>query len=166
VFRGCPGTVLPSLADPSPLPTAFLDRDGVVNVDKGYVCTVEGFEWVPGVFEAIDRLRDSGFRIVVATNQSGIGRGLYSEQQFLELTAWMDSRIAVDAVVYCPHAPEDDCPARKPGTGMLEAVDMCLGVDKERSFLVGDKASDIEAARAFGIEGRMLETGGWSGFQL
>lgn len=157
VLRGCPGSEPPPSAVHEPVPTAFLDRDGVLNVDRGYVCNVSEFEWVPGALEAVKRLHSAGYRVVVATNQSGVGRGLYTEDQFLSLTNWMLERAPFDAVVYCPHAPEAGCPARKPGTAMLEAVDRYLGVDKDNSFFVGDKSTDIEAGEAFGIRGLLFD---------
>jgi len=141
-----------------------LDRDGVINVDKGYVCQVKDFEWVPGALDALAALRADGYRIVVATNQSGIGRGLYERRQFLELTSWMLEQASFDAVVYCPHAPEDCCPARKPGTAMFEVVDRYFGVDKEHSFFVGDKDTDMKAAEAFGIRGELFKGGNLNEF--
>ena len=96
---------------------------------------------------------------MVVTNQSGIGRGLYKEEDFLELSEWLLDQAPLTAITYCPHAPEADCPARKPGIMMLERVDEVLGVDREQSFLVGDKASDMAAAFRFGVRG-LLFTGG------
>ena len=133
------------------MPTAFLDRDGVLNVDKGYVSRQEDFEWVEGAKEAVDWLRASGYRVVIVTNQSGIGRGYYSESDFLRLMESVLGEIEVDAVFYCACSPESGCPWRKPGTGMLEAADRIAAVDRARSFLVGDKESDLEAAVRFGV---------------
>ncbi len=132
-------------------PTAFIDRDGVLNVDKGYVSRQADFEWIEGAREATHNLRKAGFRNVVITNQSGIGRGYYKEQDFLELMQWMLPELAIDAVFYCACAPESGCPWRKPGTGMLEAADIVAAVDRPKSFLVGDKESDLMSAQEFGI---------------
>jgi len=159
IFRGCPGTEAPTGWDREPKPTAFLDRDGVLNVDHGYVSEIENFEWINGAITAMENLKAAGFRVVVATNQSGIGRGLYTEDQFLRLSHWMLSQSVIDAICYCPHAPEADCPARKPGTSMFETVDLHLGVDRNRSFFVGDKDSDMVAADRFGIKGYRFSSG-------
>ncbi|MBS1712890.1 MAG: HAD-IIIA family hydrolase [Armatimonadetes bacterium] len=140
-------------------PTLFLDRDGVLNVDHGYVCRREDFEWIDGAKDLLTWAKDEGLRTAVVTNQSGIGRGLYEAVQFLDLCRMMHDESDIDLITYCPHTPEDACPARKPGTGMLEAVDRLLGVDRARSFLIGDKTSDIAAADAFGVRS-LLFTGG------
>lgn len=159
VFASCPAAVKPAGWVREPAPTAFLDRDGVLNVDRGYVSKVEDFQWIEGARDAIQALIHTGHRVVVVTNQSGVGRGLYSEEDFLKLSDWMLNEVPLTAVTYCPHAPEAECPARKPEPGMLVRVDDVIGVDKESSFLIGDKASDIVAADRFGVTG-LLFTGG------
>lgn len=141
------------------MPTAFLDRDGVLNTDHGYVSELKDFEWVSGAQTAITNLKAQGYRVVVATNQSGVGRGLYSEDQFLALSQWMLDHSSIDAFCYCPHAPEVHCPARKPGIAMFETVDLHLGVERSKSFFVGDKDSDMLAAERFGIKGHRFESG-------
>jgi D-glycero-D-manno-heptose 1,7-bisphosphate phosphatase len=152
VVRGCPGTVLPEPYGGEPRPVAFLDRDGVLNVDRGYVATRERFEWTPTGIEAVRWLASLDYVVAVVTNQSGIGRGLYREEDFLELTEWfLGEAPEVRVVAYCPHRPEDLCPGRKPGTGQLEAVASVYPCLKEGSFLVGDKDSDVLAAKNFGI---------------
>ncbi|MBS1722240.1 MAG: HAD family hydrolase [Armatimonadetes bacterium] len=158
IYRGCPGSPCPQAA-PEPLPTAFFDRDGVLNVDHGYVYRREDFEFTSGALGLLLSLKERGFRVVVVTNQSGIGRGFYTEEQFLELSQWMLGQAAIDAVVYCPHAPEEDCPARKPKTGLFDWTERCLGVDKAASFLVGDKITDIQAADSFGVRGFLYKEG-------
>ena len=145
-------TPLPKVHNLPAVPTAFLDRDGVINIDRGYVYRREDFEWVPGIRQAISRLRHLGYRIVIVTNQSGIGRGYYSEADFVKLMDWVLSEIEVDATFYCACSPESNCPWRKPETGMLEAANRIHAVDKARSFLIGDKDSDMEAAERFGIK--------------
>lgn len=159
IFAGCPDAPLPQGWERIKTPIAFLDRDGVLNVDHGYVSKVENFQWMPGAKEAIEILVQTGHTVVVITNQSGIGRGLYQEEEALLLSRWMLDQVPIAAIVYCPHAPEADCSARKPKPGMLERVDQVIGVDKERSFLIGDKATDVMAADRFGIPG-FLFTGG------
>ncbi len=147
---------------------AFLDRDGVINIDRGYVCRREDFEFVPGVLLAARQLRDMGFVLVVTSNQSGIGRGLYSESQFRALTAWMrDEFLAAGAplagVYFCPHHPTEGhgeyrraCDCRKPAPGLLFTAARELGIDLTSSAMFGDKTSDLEAARAAGVPLRVL----------
>jgi D-glycero-D-manno-heptose 1,7-bisphosphate phosphatase len=147
---------------------AFLDRDGVINIDRGYVVRREDFQFVPGVLDAARRLRDMGFLLVVASNQSGIGRGLYSEAEFNALAMWMrEEFLAAGAplagVYFCPHHPTEalgeyrrSCECRKPAPGMLLAAARDLGIDLQSSAMFGDKDSDLEAARDAGVPIRML----------
>jgi D-glycero-D-manno-heptose 1,7-bisphosphate phosphatase len=164
----------PMKADqPSPRPAAFLDRDGVVNVDHGYVCQRENFEFVPGVLDGARRLSELGFALVIVTNQSGIGRGLYTEREFHALSTWMGDVFAAEAaplagVYFCPHHPTDaigeylrQCNCRKPAPGMLLTAAAELNLDLAASVLFGDRAFDLEAARAAGVPRRvMLATDG------
>ena len=141
----------------------FLDRDGVINLDRAYVHRWEDFEFVPGIVDAMRRLKQAGYLLVVVTNQSGIARGYYSEAQYQQLTAQMREALAsagaaVDAVYHCPHHPEGalapyatDCDCRKPAPGMILQAARELGIDLPGSFLIGDKPSDIDAARAAGV---------------
>jgi D,D-heptose 1,7-bisphosphate phosphatase len=152
-------------------PCAFLDRDGVINVDTGHVHRPDEFRWMPGMPEAIRVLNDAGWLVVVITNQSGIGRGLYSEAEFEAFTAWIDAELAavgahVDATYHCPHHPAvarggflRKCECRKPAPGMILRAIMEWRPDLERSFLLGDKTSDMVAAEAAGVRG-VLYTGG------
>jgi D-glycero-D-manno-heptose 1,7-bisphosphate phosphatase len=140
---------------------AFLDRDGVINVDRGYVHRVEDFEFVPGALEACRELSRRGWLLVIATNQSGIGRGLYREEDFQRLTGWMRARFdqhgaPLAGVYFCPHHPADACECRKPAPGMLLAAARELSLDLGRSMLFGDKCEDLMAARAAGIARRVL----------
>lgn len=154
VRRGCPGCWGEPLApNASPLPVAFFDRDGVLNEDFGYVSQSANWTWRPGAREALALVRDAGWWIVVVTNQSGVGRGYYTEDDFLHLTSWMLSQEPMDLVLYCPHSPDENCPARKPGVAMLEAACHLLPIDLAGSFLVGDKDTDLMAAENFGIHG-------------
>lgn len=172
VRRGCPSEARPAKpASGQPQPVAFLDRDGVVNADKGYVHLIDQFEWMPGAIEAVKFLNGAGYAVAVVTNQSGIGRGLYGEEEFMFLTLWMLNEVEragghIDAVYYCPHHPDSEneeykaaCRARKPGPGMLERAECDFHVDKRRSFLVGNRDSDLGAAQAFGIDGFLYEDG-------
>lgn len=147
---------------------AFLDRDGVINVDHAYVHDRENFEWVPGVLEAARALHDAGFLLVVVTNQSGIGRGYYGESDFRELTDWMKARFAeagapIADVRFCPHHPEKaigeyrrDCDCRKPRPGMILAAAEALDIDLSRSIMFGDKPGDCTAGRLAGLPERVL----------
>lgn len=137
----------------------FLDRDGVINVDRGYVHRPQDFEFVDGVFRVVRRARELGLRTVVVTNQAGIARGFYSESDFEALSRWMcqrfsDEDAALAAVYHCPYHAEGlgqwrvaDHPDRKPNPGMLKRALRDLSLDAGRSLLVGDQESDIVAAR-------------------
>ena len=147
---------------------AFLDRDGVVNVDHGYTVRVPEFQFIAGVLPAARRLHEAGFALVIVTNQSGIGRGYYSEADFHALTDWMRVRFAeagapLAGVYFCPHHPTDaigeyrrDCDCRKPAPGMLLAAARDLSLDLEHSVMFGDRASDLQAAAAAGVPTRIL----------
>jgi D-glycero-D-manno-heptose 1,7-bisphosphate phosphatase len=142
---------------------AFLDRDGVINADHGYVHRADQFELLPGVADALRRLSHAGVLLIVITNQSGIARGLFTESQYDALTRHMCSRLAdegvqLHAVYHCPHLPDaavplyrQQCNCRKPGPGMILRAIAEHGIDPSRSLLVGDKPSDIQAGRAAGV---------------
>lgn len=142
---------------------AFIDRDGVINADRGYVHRPEQFELLPGVPAALRRLRQAGCLLIVVTNQSGIARGLYTEAQYDTLTLHLHDLlakedVALDAVYYCPHLPDAavtayrcECDCRKPRPGMILRGIEAFGVDTTQSMLFGDKASDIQAGRAAGV---------------
>jgi D-glycero-D-manno-heptose 1,7-bisphosphate phosphatase len=146
-------------------PTAFLDRDGVLNIDHGYVCQTEKFEWIPGAPEAVRLLNDAGYLVIVITNQSGIARGFYEEADVHRLHAHMQEALAtrdahIDAFYYCPHHPQGNitryrmaCNCRKPATGLLKQAAREWPIDRARSFLIGDKDSDMIAAASFNIKG-------------
>jgi D-glycero-D-manno-heptose 1,7-bisphosphate phosphatase len=141
----------------------FLDRDGVINRDAGYTHRIEDFHLLPGVVETLRWFQSKGSRIIVITNQAGIAKGYYSEEQFHTLTAHMrtllgSSGIVVTDVLYCPHHPEGSIPAyatacscRKPQPGMILEAAERHQIDLTRSCLVGDKPSDLEAGRRAGI---------------
>jgi D-glycero-D-manno-heptose 1,7-bisphosphate phosphatase len=145
----------------------FLDRDGVVNVDTGYLHRKEECRFVDGIFELCAGFARAGFRIVVATNQSGIGRGYFGEADFAALMAWMKEEFAgrgveIAAVYHCPDHPTEGVGEyrrenswRKPGPGMLLQAEKDLGLDLAASWLIGDGLRDIEAGRAAGV-GRLV----------
>jgi len=129
----------------------FLDRDGIINVDHGYVSKREDFEFVEGIFALVKEFSNAGYLIFVVTNQSGIGRGYYSEEDFTLLSNWMveafkKQALKIEKVYYCPHTPEDKCHCRKPQTGMIEQALADYPVDLADSWLIGDKQSDIDLA--------------------
>lgn len=142
---------------------AFIDRDGVLNEERAFVHRMEDFAFIPGAIEALQALQAGGYLLVVITNQSGIARGLYSEEDFLALTDDMRAQlkaqgVSLDAVEYCPHLPDApvpryrlECDCRKPKPGMLRRAIRALDIEPRTSFLIGDRASDIEAGRAVGI---------------
>jgi D-glycero-D-manno-heptose 1,7-bisphosphate phosphatase len=142
----------------------FLDRDGVINVDNGYVSTWEQFEFLPGVPEALRELQDAGYLLVVVSNQSGIGRGYYSEGDLESLNhaiaKYLGSTVGVtlSRFYHCPHHPTEaegefrrQCDCRKPAPGMIQQAVLDHGIDLKTSLLVGDKDSDIEAGKAAGV---------------
>jgi D-glycero-D-manno-heptose 1,7-bisphosphate phosphatase len=141
----------------------FLDRDGVINVNHGYVHRPDQTEWVPGVFDFCRQAQEAGFLCVVVTNQAGIARGYYSESTFLDYTRWMHEQFAsrgvpLLATFYCPHHPTAgvgqwmvDCECRKPQPGMILAAKELFNLSLPDSILVGDQPSDLEAASAAGV---------------
>ncbi len=149
-------------------PAVFLDRDGVINVDHGYVHDEHDFEFIDGVFDACKQLKQMGYQLVLVTNQSGIARGKFSEDRFLSLTQWMDwnfvdNGVEFDGIYYCPHHPEhgigkykEDCDCRKPKPGMFISARDFLKIDMANSVMVGDKAEDLMAAQAAGVGRKIL----------
>ncbi len=136
----------------------FLDRDGVINLDHGYVGKVEDFEFVEGILDCIQRFQEKGYQPIVVTNQSGIGRGYYSLEDFEKVTAYMlqkmqEHGIAIDRshVFFCPHAPNEGCNCRKPKPGMFLQAKKRFSIDMSASVMIGDKPSDIEAAKKVGV---------------
>jgi D-glycero-D-manno-heptose 1,7-bisphosphate phosphatase len=141
----------------------FLDRDGVVNEDREYVARIEDFRFIDGVFAACRELQAMGYALVIVTNQSGIARGLYTAEDYHRLTDWMTAAldregVQVAGVYHCPHHPDglaapfrQACDCRKPRPGMLLRAAADLGLDLRGSVLVGDKETDMEAARNAGL---------------
>jgi D-glycero-D-manno-heptose 1,7-bisphosphate phosphatase len=144
----------------------FLDRDGVVNEEIGYLFRPEEVRFVPGIVSLCQTARRLGYRIIVVTNQAGIARGYYSEADFQRLMQWMQTELAregFDAVYHCPFHPEHglgeyrrEHEDRKPGTGMLRRGAREFGVSLEASVLVGDRCSDVAAANAAGLRQAFL----------
>ncbi len=136
----------------------FLDRDGVINVEKDYLYKIEDFEFIDGIFELCRYYQNLGFLIIVVTNQSGIAREYYTKDDFDKLTSWMLDEflvrnIDIKKVYYCPHHPEisGECSCRKPKPGMLIDAGAEFDIDLKNSVLVGDKERDIQAAINAGL---------------
>jgi D-glycero-D-manno-heptose 1,7-bisphosphate phosphatase len=146
----------------------FLDRDGIVNLDTGYVHRPADFVFRPGIFALCAAAQARGLALAIVTNQAGIGRGYYTEDDFRALTAWMLARfsargIAFDGVEFCPDHPTHgmgayrrDNARRKPGPGMILDASQSLGLDPARSAMLGDRATDMQAALAAGVARRLL----------
>lgn len=153
------------------VPAVFLDRDGTINVEKHYLYRVQDFELLPGAGEGIALLTQSGYRVVVVSNQSGIGRGYYTETDVHHLHHHLDQILKpfgakIDAYYFCPHHPEHgqdeyqhECACRKPLPGMILQAAADLNIDLEQSFMVGDKLVDIEAGHAAGCRTFLVRTG-------
>lgn len=149
----------------------FMDRDGTINVEVQYLCNVEEFQLIPGVPLALKRLKEAGFLLVVVTNQSGVGRGLYDEAALEAVHERMHEDLssfgaAIDACYFCPHHPEhgigdyqQECACRKPLPGMLHQAAQDLDIDLSSSFMIGDKLGDIEAGLNAGCTSLMVLTG-------
>jgi D-glycero-D-manno-heptose 1,7-bisphosphate phosphatase len=145
----------------------FLDRDGVINEDTGYVCKQEDFRFKDGIFEFCRAARKKGYLLIVVTNQAGIARGCYTEDDFRKLTDWMRARfsdwgVKIDAVYSCPYHPTHGLGAykrdsfdRKPNPGMILKARDAFDINLAGSVLIGDKNSDIEAGRRAGV-GRLV----------
>lgn len=142
-----------------------LDRDGVINYDSDdYIKTVD--EWIPlpGAIEALGRLTQAGYQIAIATNQSGIARGYFSEatlnamhEKLLTLANGVQAKI--DFIAYCPHEPEDNCDCRKPLPGLLFQIEKVLSISVKDCFMVGDSLRDIQAGQAAGMRGALVLSG-------
>lgn len=155
----------------------FLDRDGVINVERCYVHRPEDFEFRDGIFDLCRAAESLGYLLVVVTNQAGIARGYYSESDFLELTDWMirrfaEQKVRISRVYHCPYHPVHgigpyrlDSPDRKPNPGMLLRAQADLDLDLTLCVLIGDQLSDIQAAVAAGVGTRILLRGGLGGME-
>lgn len=134
----------------------FLDRDGIINIDKGYVYKVEDFVFIKSFLKGIHRFIEKGFSLIIITNQSGIGRGYYSKKDYETLTAFylnelMNKGIDILDVYFCPHTDEDKCSCRKPNDGLIQAAINDYNIDVNKSILVGDKLSDVLAGEKANI---------------
>jgi len=146
----------------------FLDRDGVINIEKNYVYKIEDFLFIDGIFELVGFFKEKGYKIIVITHQTGIARGFYTEEDFKILNDWMLKEFelrnaAIDEVYYCPDHPEHgigeykkDSFDRKPNPGMILKAKEKFSLDLKSSWLIGDKMSDIQAAINAGIGNNVL----------
>ncbi|MSQ85609.1 MAG: HAD family hydrolase [Alphaproteobacteria bacterium] len=162
---------MPDLATRPMRGAAFLDRDGVLNLDIGYAHRAEQIQWVEGAAKAITLLNRQNLFVFVVTNQSGIARGFYSEEDVNRLHTWMTAELLsqgarIDAFAYCPHYSEGEiaayrevCTCRKPAPGMLLTLMKEWPVTRETSFMIGDRDTDIAAAKAAGIRGHLFPGG-------
>lgn len=149
----------------------FLDRDGTINEDVGYITDPDQLVMIPGAIDAVRRLKEAGFFLVLVTNQAGVGRGLMTELQLLRVLEVFQERLAeqgtkLDAIRYCPHHPEEgigvykrECECRKPGPGQLIDAAQEHDLDLSGGFMVGDHFTDVEAGLAVGCRTVMLMTG-------
>ena len=145
--------------------TIFLDRAGVINKETNYLHKIKNFEFIDGVFQACQYLRNLNYKIIIITNQSGIERGYYTEIDFQTITQWMieefnKNNIKILDVFHCPHSPNTNCDCRKPKPGMLLQAKIKHSVDMANSWLIGDKEADIVAANSAGISNTILVKSG------
>jgi len=151
-------------------PAAFLDRDGVINKDKGFIYKIDDFEWIEGAKETIKYLNNMGYYVFIATNQSGIARGYYSERDVILLHEYINNELAkisaiIDEFFFSPYHPDNTkeflhlSHLRKPETGMLDLAASKWQIDKSRSFMIGDKYTDIKCAEKFSIRGHLFKNG-------
>lgn len=149
----------------------FLDRDGTINIEKNYLYRPEDFEFIPGSAAGIKLLNDNGFKVVVVTNQAGVARGYYTEDDVNNLHDYIDECLRkydahIDMYIYCPHHPENGigkykckCLCRKPGTGMFSKAASVYDIDMEHSWMVGDNVGDMKAGEKFGLKTILVSTG-------
>lgn len=147
-------------------PAVFLDRDGVLTEEKGYIDSVEKLCIFSYVNECVRQIHEKGYYAIVVTNQSGVARGLFTEEKLQEMNQYLKCQTNVDAVYYCPHHPEGaigkyrmKCSCRKPETGMFQAACREFDIDMKNSYMVGDRAGDIIAGKNAGVKTILLESG-------
>ncbi len=142
----------------------FLDRDGTLNVEVDYLHETDKLVFIDGTFEALSLLKSHHYKLIVISNQSGIGRGYYKEQEVEQLHRYMnmilkEHHAAIDAFYYCPHVEQDRCLCRKPLTGLIDRAVNEWNIDLGQSYMVGDKESDLMTAHNAGCEGELVLSG-------
>jgi D-glycero-D-manno-heptose 1,7-bisphosphate phosphatase len=141
----------------------ILDRDGTIVVDRNYLADPQGLQFLPGAAEGLRRLHQDGYRLVVISNQSGVGRGLFSLERLQHINARLAQMVSaagarIDGIYCCPHRPDEHCDCRKPQTGLLQQAAHELRFDPRKAFVVGDKGSDIELGRRVGATTVLIST--------
>lgn len=136
----------------------FLDRDGTINVDFGYVYEKDKLVFVSGVLEALAEIQAAGFKLIIITNQSGIGRGYFSLEQYRDFERFMlermaDAGVMIDGVYFCPHKEQDHCNCRKPNIGMYENAAKDFDIDWESSYVIGDSERDLAVCNIKNVRG-------------
>ena len=146
----------------------FLDRDGTINIEKGYLYRISDFEFLPGAVDALRMLQEAGYLLIIITNQSGIGRGYYTEEDFMILNEYMKSEllkmgVKISGVYYCPHLPDAEveryrkvCTCRKPSLGLFEQAVHDFGIDLSQSYAIGDKERDIAICSGSNCRGFLI----------
>lgn len=147
-------------------PAVFLDRDGVLTEERGYVASTEELRIFSYAGECVRQIHEKGYFAIIITNQSGVARGLFTEEQLLQMNVYLMRQTGVDAVYYCPHHPEGKvekyrkvCQCRKPGIGMIQEACREFGIDLAGSYMVGDRAGDILAGQNAGVKTILVESG-------
>lgn len=141
----------------------FLDRDGVINKDTGYVHKIEDFLILPGVIESLKILQSKGYKLIIVTNQGGIAKKYYTLDDFTKLNNHMlsifeENKIKIEKVYFCPHAPEEDCECRKPKTKFVYDAEKEFNIDLKNSWVIGDKMSDIKMGEDCGCRALLVES--------
>lgn len=142
----------------------FIDRDGVINKEVSYLSRVADFEFIPNAVEALRILSNAGYKLIIVTNQSGVARGFFSEEQLSEIHEYMinelkKSKIRIDKIYVCMHHPNDKCDCRKPEIGLLKEAEKEFNIDLKKSFFIGDKTIDIETGKKAGCKTILVKTG-------
>jgi D-glycero-D-manno-heptose 1,7-bisphosphate phosphatase len=151
-----------------PKKVVFLDRDGTLNVDHGYVNEREQWEWVPGSIDACKKLQDAGYALAIVTNQSGIAHGMYTEEDMHQLHEFMEKELEehgvhLDAIAFCPHGRnQDECDCRKPKIGMAKQIEAKIGeIDYANSWIIGDKEADLLFGKNAGTKTALIRSRYW-----
>ena len=143
----------------------FLDRDGVINKDLGYVCSIEKFIWIEGALDSIEYLKKNDFLVIVISNQSGVSRGFFAEEEVKEFHKWINSqlflkkKVTIDDFFFCTDLPGTPYSKRKPSPGMINDAIKKYNIDKHKSFLIGDKRTDVLAAKNANLRGYLFRGG-------